>query len=149
MGGRTLTEQLQIDSMLEKVRPYLRLLAQAHLGDQLKKKVDASDLVQQTLLEAYQDREKFRGSSEAQLVAWLKRILQNRLIDMARHWKGQKRDQNREIDLAQQIEDSFRQVDDWLVASHTSPSMAVHGKEMLVHLAAAVEQPPEKLRKSS
>ena len=110
MGGRTLTEQLQIDSMLEKVRPYLRLLAQAHLGDQLKKKVDASDLVQQTLLEAYQDREKFRGSSEAQLVAWLKRILQNRLIDMARHRKVQKRDQNREIDLAQQIEDSFRQV---------------------------------------
>ena len=66
---------------------------------------------------------------------------------MARHWKGQKRDQNREIDLAQQIEDSFRQVDDWLVASHTSPSMAVHGKEILVHLAAAVEELPEKLRK--
>ena len=42
MGGRTLTDQLQLDSMLEKVRPYLRpylrLLAQAHLGDQLKRK---------------------------------------------------------------------------------------------------------------
>lgn len=142
-----MSEKLQTDSVLERVRPYLRLLAQAHLGDQLKKKVDASDVVQQTLLQAHQDRDKFRGTSEAQLIAWLKKILQNRLVDMARHWKGQKRNPNREINLAQQVEDSFRQVDDWLVASNTSPSMAVQGKEMLVQLAAAVEELPEKLRK--
>ena len=142
-----MSNQQPLDSLFERVRPYLRLLAQAHLGDHLKQKVDASDVVQQTLMQAHQDRDQFEGTSEAQLLAWIKQILRHRLIDMARHWKGQKRDPNREVDLAQKVEDSFRQVDDWLVASQTSPSMVVHGKEMLVTLAAAVEQLSEKLRK--
>ena len=139
-------DELQIESVLNRVRPYLRLLAQAHLGDPLKKKVDASDIVQQTLLQAHQDWDQFKGKNEAQLVAWLKQILRNRLIDMARHWKGQKRDLGRDVDLQQRVEDSFRQVDDWLAASQTSPSMAAHGNEMLVILSTAVEQLPEKLR---
>lgn len=141
-----MSEELQFELVLERVRPYLRLLAQAHLGDPLKKKVDASDLVQQTLMQAHEDLHQFNGSSEAQLVAWLKKILRNRLIDMARHWKVQKRDLGRDVDLQQRVEDSFRMVDDWLVASHTSPSMAAHGNEMMVKLAASVEKLPEKLR---
>jgi len=140
------SEEIQIESALERIRPYLRLLAQAHLGDPLKKKVDASDVVQQTLMQAHQDRDQFRGNSEAQLVAWLKQILRNRLIDMARHWKGLKRDVSRDVDLEQKVNDSFRQVDQWLEASQTSPSMAAHKKDMLVLLSAAIEKLPEDLR---
>ncbi len=139
-------EDIQIESALERVRPYLRLLAQAHLGDPLKRKVDASDVVQQTLLQAHQNRDQFKGSDEAQLVAWLKKILQHRLIDMARHWKGLKRDMGRDVDLEQKVNDSFRRVDDWLAASQTSPSMAAHNKDMLIQLAAAVEKLPDNLR---
>ena len=141
-----MSSELQLESALERVRPYLRLIAQTHLGDPLKKKMDASDVVQQTLMQAHKDWPQFKGSTEAQLLAWLKQILRHRLIDMARHWKGQKRDLGRDVDLQQQVEDSFRQVDEWLAASQTSPSMAAHGNEMLLLLAAAVEELPDKLR---
>lgn len=141
-----MNSQIDFDSAFEKFRPYLRLLAQTNLGEDLKKKVDASDVVQQTLLEAHQGKDGFRGDNEAQLAAWLKTILRNRLIDMARHWKVQKRDIGRDVDLQQKIDDSFRRVDDWLEASQTSPSMAAHGNEMLIKLSSAVEQLPDDLR---
>lgn len=141
-----MSSSLHLDSAFEKFRPYLRLLAQSHLGDALKKRVDASDIVQQTLLQAHQAREQFRGDSEAQLVAWLKQILRNRIIEQARHWKVQKRDMGRDVDLVQKVDDSFRRVDDWLSASQTSPSMAAHGNDMLYKLSSAVEQLPQDLR---
>lgn len=141
-----MSDELQLEETFEKVRPYLRLLAQTNLGERLKQKVDASDVVQQTLLKAHEDRDQFKGDSEPQLVAWLKQILRNRLIDMARHWKGQKRDLDRDVNLQQKVDDSFRRVDDWLVMSQTSPSMAAQGNEQLMLLSTAVEKLPDDLR---
>jgi hypothetical protein len=60
---------------LDPFRQYLLLLARLHLGDQARAKVDASDVVQETLLEAYRKRGQFRGASEAELAAWLRQML--------------------------------------------------------------------------
>ena len=141
-----MADEFKFEVAFDRARPYLRLLAQTNLGERLKQKVDASDVVQQTLLQAHEDREQFKGSNEGQLVAWLKSILKNRLIDMARHWKGQKRDMDRDVNLQQKVDDSFRRVDDWLAMSQTSPSMAAQGKEDLLLLSSAVEQLPDDLR---
>lgn len=141
-----MNSQVDFDSAFDRFRPYLRLLAQTNLGEALKNKVEASDVVQQTLLQAHRDREDFRGKNEAQLAAWLKEILRNRILDMRRHWKVQKRDMAREVNVDKNIDDSFQRVDDWLAASQTSPSMAAHGNDMLVKLSSAVEQLPDDLR---
>ncbi len=41
--------------------------------------MDASDIVQQALLQAHANREQFRGNSEAERLAWLRAILANAL----------------------------------------------------------------------
>ena len=141
-----MADEFKFDEAFERARPYLRLLAQTNLGERLKQKIDASDVIQQTYLHAHKNREQFQGSSEPQLVAWLKAILKNRLIDMARHWKGQKRNMDRDVNLQQKVDDSFQRVDDWLAMSQTSPSMAVERDESLLILSAAVEKLPDQLR---
>jgi RNA polymerase sigma-70 factor (ECF subfamily) len=60
---------------LDRFRSYLLLLAQARLDPRLKGKLDASDVVQQTLLEAHQGLGQFRGRTAEQRAAWLRQIL--------------------------------------------------------------------------
>ena len=48
------------DQWLERHRPYLTLLARAHLSPRHQAKLDSSDIVQQTLLNAFAKRDQFR-----------------------------------------------------------------------------------------
>ena len=58
---------------LERFRAYLRLLAGMQMDPRLQGKLDASDLVQQTLLQALQALDRFQQRSEAELAVWLTR----------------------------------------------------------------------------
>ncbi len=60
---------------LELNRTYLTLLARAQIDLHLQGRVDASDVVQETFLDACRDFDHFRGSSPGEWVAWLRRIL--------------------------------------------------------------------------
>jgi DNA-directed RNA polymerase specialized sigma24 family protein len=57
---------------LERYRAYLRLLPQLNLAPALRPKVDASDIVQQTMVQAHQAIAQFSGTSEAEWRAWLR-----------------------------------------------------------------------------
>src|SRR5262245_39796086 len=91
---------------LDHYRGYLRALAQIELGRRLRSKVDPSDIVQQSLLEAHQDLANLKGKTEAELVAWLRTILSRNLLNTARDYGAQKRDIRREQSFARQVDDS-------------------------------------------
>src|SRR6516225_9597360 len=81
-----------LGQLFELYRNYLLLLARMEIGRRLQGKVDAADLVQETLLAAYRDFAQFRGTTEAELMSWLRRILAANLVDLVRRYYGAKRD---------------------------------------------------------
>ena len=80
------------DSLFEKCRNYLALMARLRVARWLQPRVDASDLVQQTLLDAYRGFHRFEGVTEAEWLGWLKQILTHNSQDFIRRSRAQKRD---------------------------------------------------------
>src|SRR5690606_32381390 len=58
------------EELFSKCRNYVALVARAQVESWMRTKVDASDLVQQTLLEAYRGFQGFHGTSEGEWLAW-------------------------------------------------------------------------------
>jgi RNA polymerase sigma-70 factor (ECF subfamily) len=89
-----------LGKLLEDFRPFLNRLAEEDLDSSLRPKEGASDLVQQSFLDAHRGFKDFRGHTQAELLAWLRHILQNNLLDLARRYHGtDKRRLQREVSL--------------------------------------------------
>jgi RNA polymerase sigma-70 factor (ECF subfamily) len=131
---------------LEQQRDYLRLLARLHLDPRLRGKFDPSDAVQQTLLKAHQNLGQFRGEGEAELLAWLRRILANTLADALREFGRNKRDVAREQSLDAALQDSACSLQVLLGTPPSSPSEQAMRHEDFLALARALEQLPEDQR---
>lgn len=147
LGAMAEPENQPAELELEKHRPYLVLLAQMNLGHGLQAKLDASDIVQQTLLEAHRKREQFRGQGEAELAAWLRQMLAYAIADLRRDYRRGKRDIARERALAVSLEDSSCQLEA-LAAQHSSPSEKAVRHENMVRLAAALLKLPQDQRQA-
>ena len=94
------------DPSFEQFRSYLQLLARMNLDKQLAAKVDPSDIVQLTMLQAHQARDQFRGESDAQRAAWLRQILTRNLLHRVRDYHRDKRNISRERALQNAVDAS-------------------------------------------
>ena len=130
---------------LEQFRDYLRLLARAHLNPRLQAKLDPSDVVQQTLLEAYKGREQLRGQTREQMACWLRQILVRNLANTVRDYGRACRDVSREQAL-EAAEGSADGLAEWLAAEQSSPSRQVERQEDVLRLSAALAALPEAQR---
>lgn len=94
-----------LGELLEHCRAYLLLVANRELATDLHAKGGASDLVQETCIKAHEDFGGFRGDTEAELLAWLRRILEHQLSNFARRYRRTaKRQLSREVPL--ELDDS-------------------------------------------
>ena len=127
------------EELFRLCRSYLGLVARAEVESWLRVKVDASDLVQQTMLEAHRDFDQFRGGSEQEWLAWLRRILARNAADFVRRYGGAaKRDPRREVHLARSSETDFEQGAFEPASPEGTPSQQVRQKDDALRVAAAV-----------
>jgi RNA polymerase sigma-70 factor (ECF subfamily) len=133
---------------LERFRAYLRLLARMQMDSRLQGKLDPSDLVQQTLLQALEGLDRFRGRSDAELAVWLRQILARNLTNAARDLGRAKRDVGRECSLEAALEQSSARLEAWLAAEQSSPSQQAQRKEQVLRMAEALASLPEAQREA-
>ncbi len=128
---------------LEQHRAYLQALARLHLPAGLRSKLDPSDVVQQTLLQACEGWGGHRGETAAACAAWLRRILCNHLTDAVRAFNGGKRD----ITLERSFEAAMEASSAWVAdLAGSSPSGQAVQRERLELLAQALTQLPDDQR---
>jgi RNA polymerase sigma-70 factor (ECF subfamily) len=133
---------------LEGHRGYLSILARMHLDARLREKLDPSDLVQQTLLEAHEKRTQFRGQTQAELAVWLRQMLAHNLADAVRALGRAKRDMALERSLEAALDHSSYRLEAWLAAEQSSPSQQAMRNEEMLRLAQALTQLPEAQREA-
>jgi RNA polymerase sigma-70 factor (ECF subfamily) len=119
----------------------LKAVVQGVLGKQLQEKVDASDVVQQCLLAAFEHFEQFRGQGAAEWYAWLVAIARREALDLLRYWSQPGRDKDRE-----QPRPAGSSGAPQLPADASSPSQKAVRREQAARLLAAIERAPADYR---
>jgi RNA polymerase sigma-70 factor (ECF subfamily) len=131
---------------LEACRGYLLLIAQQELDPTLQAKGGGSDLVQNTMLEAYRDFDGFHGETEAELLQWLRRLLLNNLTDFTRQFRETARRQvNREVPI--DPGSSSLAIDLGLAADMPSPSSVAVSREQAHAIERILDRLPDAYRK--
>ncbi len=129
------------DRLFEKCRSYVNVVARAQVESWIQAKVDASDLVQQTLLEAHRGLPEFRSETEGEWLAWLRRILKHNATDFIRQYRGAKRAVGREVRLQGRVNDGS-QFDFDPSDPGPTPSQVFQQREREVEVAEALTQLP-------
>ncbi len=135
-----------LGQLLETCRAYLLLVARQQLPADLRAKGGASDLVQETFLEAQRDFGQFHGATEAELLAWLRRLLLNNLGHFLRQYRDTgKRAVEREVAL--EPGGSSGSPAGGLAAAEPSPSEEATQREQADTLHRALERLSEDHRR--
>lgn len=129
-----------LGQILNACRQYLLLIANESLAGELHAKLGASDVVQETFLEAQRDFPQFRGDNERELLAWLRRMLLNNLLNQRRLYQGTfRRDVRKEVPWDSAVVDQRAGAD-------LSPSETTVVDEERQLLCAALGRLPEHYR---
>ncbi|MES1213228.1 MAG: sigma-70 family RNA polymerase sigma factor [Singulisphaera sp.] len=136
-----------LGELLEQYRNYLKFLAGLELGRRMRRKVDPSDLVQETFLDAHRNFPNFAGTTEPQFSYWLRRILAANASNLLRQYLGTKaRDIRLEEDLTASFLNSGDRFRGLASPSADSPSQDAMGHEQSIELANAISRLPDDYR---
>tara|TARA_R110002049_G_scaffold72490_7_gene187525 strand:- start:93143 stop:93880 length:738 start_codon:yes stop_codon:yes gene_type:complete len=130
--------------LLQWYSNYLGILANTQLDRRLRRRVNPSDVVQETMLAAHRDFGDFKGRSQGELLSWLRTILIHTLHrTFDRHVKVAKRDIRREVsidEVANRLEKSTNNLAALLPSHDDSPSAPMQKRERSIEFANQLSQ---------
>ena len=132
--------QEALSDLLETHRNYLRLLAASCLHREMRGKADASDVVQETLLKVHENFRQFRGTTEMEWMAWLRRILVRQLADIQKGLQRQRRQVSRERSIESLVDRSSAILCNMVPAPGSSPSKEAQRREAAALVADALAE---------
>lgn len=130
------------DALLNRYRQRLKQMVNVRMDERLAQRIDDSDVVQETLGEAYRRLPDYVRQRPIAFYPWLRAIAWNRLVDLhRRHLVSQKRSIRRELaDPAQSCvsQGSLQGLVDMLVGRDATPSEHVMRRERAKSVKAAL-----------
>ncbi len=87
-----------LDELLTRLGPRLRAIARMRMSPDLRRDLDSSDVMQNTLVRALTGLGRFEMRDESALIRWLSTIVGNELARAHRHRHAHKRDVDRAVD---------------------------------------------------
>ena len=133
--------------LFEIYRSWLKERLAARIGPDLARKVDASDIMQETYLTAAKHAEHFRGTTVESFLQWLSVIASRRITDAYRHYLAyEKRNVRREVSLAAGEDSALRAAYALLPDGTLGPVHRVSTAELRQQVRSAIEQLPEHYR---
>lgn len=132
------------DGLFAHVQRYLTFLAGRHHNPQLSAKAGASDIVQQTMMQAAGEFDAFRGTTAAQFRGWLRQILINEVRGLKRHFAAQRRNAGREFRL--ETGDTSGQFQPTPAAESLTPSREMMAAEESQRLHSILEKMSPEMR---
>jgi RNA polymerase sigma-70 factor (ECF subfamily) len=128
------------NQVLEEFRAYLETLTFIQIDPALRAKFGLSDVIQNTLLEAYRDLEHLQALDADGRKRWLRRILVNNLIDEIDKWRTGGRDYRLEQPLDAAAAESSCRLQNWLAVEDTTPGERMVRQEEALRLLEALSQ---------
>ena len=129
-----------LNELLEAHRNYLRVLAASCLHREMRGKADPSDVVQATLLKVHENFGHFRGTTELEWMAWLRKILVNHLTDLQKGFRRERRNVTREQSLESLVDRSSAMLRNLGPAPGPSPSQEAQRREAAALVADAIAE---------
>ena len=132
-----------VNRLLERHRSSLRRMVALRLDRQIARRVDASDIVQDVMLEASERLREYLADPKMPFHVWLRHLARDRMIDMHRRHRGAQRrslDRERSLTSPQYSDQSSFDLASQLAASELTPAAATIRKELEQRFVVALEQ---------
>ena len=133
--------------LLSFYRPDLRRMVASQLDKRLSARVDPSDIVQETMIDADRRLGKFLRQQAVPLLVWLRKIAADRVIDThRRHLGSQRRSVIRERRKSQPLDGSAPELTELIAIGKTNPSGELMREELIEQVRVAINGLPERYR---
>ena len=136
-----------INQLMDRHRNSLRQLVRMRLDQQIQRRVDVSDVVQDVLVEANRRLQKFLDNPVMPFHLWLRQIARDRIIDAHRRHRVSSRrsvDREQRLSVPQGYDQSSMNIASMLGDDRLTPAAAALQKEIAMRIEQAITKLDEK-----